>query len=66
LSEGIKKPSIGGFFGEEIRHAGYDNIIVQGRPDTPVYVYVDETWTFRKLGMEREGELFRQRLTRQF
>jgi len=40
--------SIGGFIGAEIRYAGYDNIIVQGKSDRPVYVYVhDDSVEFR-------------------
>jgi len=33
---------IGGFIGARIRHAGYDNIVVQGKSDKPVYLYIDD------------------------
>ncbi len=32
----------GGFFGGEIKRAGYDAIIVQGRSDTPVYLFIHD------------------------
>ncbi len=39
---------MGGALGAEIRHAGYDNIIVQGRADRPVYLYLhDDAVEFR-------------------
>lgn len=31
---------IGGFIGAEIKFAGYDNIIIQGKADKPVYIYI--------------------------
>lgn len=31
---------IGAFIGAEIRHAGYDNIIIQGKSDNPVYLFI--------------------------
>ncbi|MFC1950439.1 aldehyde ferredoxin oxidoreductase family protein, partial [Chloroflexota bacterium] len=38
----IAGAGIGGFIGAEIRHAGYDNIIVQGKSDKPVYIYIND------------------------
>ena len=32
----------GGFFGSEMRFAGYDGIIIRGRSDRPVYLYVED------------------------
>jgi aldehyde:ferredoxin oxidoreductase len=37
----ISYSSMGGFIGPEIRFAGYDGIIIQGKADTPVYLYVN-------------------------
>ncbi|MFC1551620.1 aldehyde ferredoxin oxidoreductase family protein [Candidatus Latescibacterota bacterium] len=34
--------NIGGFFGPEIRFAGYDGIIVTGKADTPVYIKIED------------------------
>lgn len=38
----ISYSSMGGFFGPEVRFAGYDGIIIQGRAPRPVYLYVDD------------------------
>jgi aldehyde:ferredoxin oxidoreductase len=41
-------PGIGGYIGAEIRLAGYDNIIIQGKSDNPVYLYIhDDVVEFR-------------------
>lgn len=37
----ISYSSMGGFIGPEIRFAGYDGIIIQGKADTPVYLYIN-------------------------
>ncbi len=34
--------SIGGFFGPEIKFAGYDGIIVNGKADYPVYILIED------------------------
>ena len=33
---------IGGFIGAKIRHAGYDNLVIQGKSDEPVYLYIND------------------------
>lgn len=33
---------IGGFIGAEIRHAGYDSLVIQGESDRPVYLYIHD------------------------
>jgi aldehyde:ferredoxin oxidoreductase len=38
----ISYSSMGGFIGPEIRFAGYDGIIIQGKADHPVYLYIDD------------------------
>ncbi len=39
---------IGGFIGAEIRHAGYDNVVLEGAAEEPVYVYIhDDEVEFR-------------------
>lgn len=38
----ISYSSMGGFFGPEIRFAGYDGIVIQGKAEKPVYLYVDD------------------------
>jgi aldehyde:ferredoxin oxidoreductase len=32
---------IGGFWGPELKFAGYDNLVIQGRSDSPVYVWIN-------------------------
>ena len=36
----LDSSGIGGFIGAEIKFAGYDHIIVQGKSDQPVYLYI--------------------------
>ncbi|MFC1908080.1 aldehyde ferredoxin oxidoreductase family protein [Chloroflexota bacterium] len=38
----IANSGMGGFIGAEIRHAGYDNIVIQGKSDKPVYLYIND------------------------
>ncbi|MBI4311553.1 MAG: aldehyde ferredoxin oxidoreductase family protein [Chloroflexi bacterium] len=42
LSGGIAKSEVGGFFGYELKRAGYDTLIVQGKANTPVYLWIHE------------------------
>jgi len=39
----ISYASMGGFFGPEIRFAGYDGIVVHGKAQKPVYLYIDDS-----------------------
>lgn len=32
----------GGFFGAELKYAGYDAVIIEGRSDRPVYLFIDD------------------------
>ena len=32
----------GGYFGPELKFAGYDGLVVEGRADRPVYVWIDD------------------------
>ena len=34
--------NMGGFFGPEIRFAGYDGIVISGKASSPVYVFIDD------------------------
>ncbi|MHB8993449.1 MAG: aldehyde ferredoxin oxidoreductase family protein, partial [Chloroflexota bacterium] len=40
LTGGFGDSQAGGFFGAELKHAGFDAIIVEGRSETPVYLLV--------------------------
>lgn len=47
----IGASGLGGSVGAEIRHAGYDNIVIQGKSDKPVYIYLhDDIVEFRDAG----------------
>ena len=34
--------SMGGFFATELKHAGYDNVIIGGKSPTPVYLWIND------------------------
>jgi aldehyde:ferredoxin oxidoreductase len=38
----VSYSNMGGFFGPEIRFAGYDGILVRGKSDRPVYLVIDD------------------------
>jgi aldehyde:ferredoxin oxidoreductase len=38
----VSYANMGGFFGPEIRFAGYDGIVVTGRASGPVYIHIDD------------------------
>ncbi len=42
LSGGIIKSEAGGSFGPELKHAGYDAIIVEGQAAKPVYLWIED------------------------
>jgi len=37
----LANPGIGGYIGAEMKFAGYDNLIIQGKSDKPVYLYIN-------------------------
>ena len=41
LSGGIAKCEAGGFFGYELKRAGFDALVVQGKADHPVYLWIN-------------------------
>ena len=41
LSGGIAKCEAGGFFGYELKRAGFDALVVQGKADQPVYLWIN-------------------------
>jgi aldehyde:ferredoxin oxidoreductase len=44
----LANSGIGGFVGAQIRHAGYDSVVIQGRSDEPAYLYIhDDSVQFR-------------------
>ena len=40
LSGGMAKSEAGGFFGYELKRAGFDALVVQGKADRPVYLWI--------------------------
>ncbi|MCL5027220.1 MAG: aldehyde ferredoxin oxidoreductase family protein [Chloroflexi bacterium] len=42
LTGGYGEGDVGGFFGAELKHAGFDAIIVEGRSPKPVYLWVHD------------------------
>jgi aldehyde:ferredoxin oxidoreductase len=42
LTGGFGDSSMGGHWGAELKYAGYDQIVVQGRAKKPVYIWIDD------------------------
>jgi len=42
FSYGVGSANLGGHFAPELKFAGYDHIVLQGRARTPVYLWVDD------------------------
>ena len=42
LTDGYGESEAGGYWGPELKAAGFDGVIVEGRADTPVYLYVHD------------------------
>ncbi len=42
LSGTIASSNSGGFWGTELKRAGYDLIIVEGKSDKPCYIYIND------------------------
>jgi aldehyde:ferredoxin oxidoreductase len=42
VTGGWGESSAGGFFGPELKYAGYDAIVVEGRAESPVYLWIRE------------------------
>ncbi len=42
MTGGIGKSEVGGYFGTEMKMAGFDAIIVEGRADSPVYLWLQD------------------------
>ncbi|GAH94141.1 unnamed protein product, partial [marine sediment metagenome] len=40
FNNGIGSANVGGFFGAEIKFAGFDNIIISGKAKNPVYLWI--------------------------
>jgi aldehyde:ferredoxin oxidoreductase len=42
LNGGFGESEAGGFWGAELKHAGYDGIVIQGKAEKPVYLWITE------------------------
>lgn len=42
MTGGIGKSEVGGYFGAELKHAGYDAIIIEGKAEKPVYLWIKD------------------------
>ena len=42
LTGGFAKSEVGGYWGAELKHAGYDVIIVEGKAEKPVYLWIHD------------------------
>ena len=42
LTGAFGEADVGGFFGAELKHAGFDGIIVEGQAESPVYLWVHD------------------------
>ena len=46
--------TMGGYFGAELKYAGYDGLVVQGRADTPCYLLIEDD----HVSLEDAGDLW--------
>lgn len=42
LTDGFASTEVGGFWGAELKHAGFDGIVVKGKAKSPVYLWVHD------------------------
>jgi aldehyde:ferredoxin oxidoreductase len=42
FNNGIGSANVGGFFGAELRYAGFDNVVIRGKCKTPVYLWIND------------------------
>ncbi|HEC91908.1 MAG TPA: aldehyde ferredoxin oxidoreductase, partial [Candidatus Atribacteria bacterium] len=42
FNNGIGSANVGGFFGAELKFAGFDNIVISGKAERPVYIWIHD------------------------
>lgn len=42
LTNGFSSTEVGGYWGAELKHAGYDAIVIEGKADKPVYLWIQD------------------------
>ncbi len=43
LTNGYGDAEVGGYWGAELKHAGYDAIIIEGKSESPVYLWIQDS-----------------------
>jgi len=65
FNNGIGSANVGGFFGAELKFAGFDNIVISGKAKSPVYIWIcdkkveirDAAFLWGKTTWETEKEI---------
>ena len=62
MTGGIGSGNAGGWFAAELKYAGYDNIVVRGKAEKPVYIWIEDDRVSlqtggRPLGQRDRGHL---------
>jgi aldehyde:ferredoxin oxidoreductase len=65
FNNGIGSANVGGFFGAELKFAGFDNIVISGKARSPVYIWIcnknveirDAAYIWGKTTWETEKEI---------
>jgi aldehyde:ferredoxin oxidoreductase len=55
LTSGIGSGNSGGWFAAELKYAGYDNIVIQGKAREPVYLWIEDDKVFLKAARDLWG-----------
>ena len=42
LTNGYGDAEVGGYWGAELKHAGYDAVIIEGKAESPVYLWIED------------------------
>jgi aldehyde:ferredoxin oxidoreductase len=55
LTSGIGSGNSGGWFAAELKYAGYDNIVIQGKAREPVYLWIEDDKVFFRAAQDLWG-----------
>jgi len=56
ITPGIGSGNAGGWFAAELKYAGYDNIIIHGKADKPVYLWIEDEKIVLKSALDLWGQ----------
>ena len=59
-SPGLGDGNVGGFWGPELKYAGYDQVIITGKSEQPVYIFIDDEDVNIKEGSHLWGKLINE------